>query len=124
MGVDGFAELDGFADTLSRAIPAIVPKVKPVVSKGALNIKTQLRDEATKSVHFKKAAWTISYDLTDDANSVEAEIGPEKKAAGNLANIAYFGGVNGGGGTVPDPKNALDDEASRFMAALELVVAL
>jgi len=124
MAVDDFSQLDAFAAVLAQAVPAIQPKVKAVVSKGALNIKNQLREEAEKSVHFKGVAWTISYDITEDAGEVGAEIGPEKKAAGNLGNIAYFGGVHGGGATLPDPQGALEAEADRFMAALELVVDL
>jgi len=124
MAVDDFSQLDAFAAVLAQAVPAIQPKVKAVVSKGALNIKNQLREEAEKSVHFKGVAWTISYDITEDAGEVGAEIGPEKKAAGNLGNIAYFGGVHGGGATLPDPQLALEVEADRFIAALELVVDL
>jgi len=124
MAVDDFSQLDAFAAVLVLAIPAIQPKVKAVVSRGALNIKKQLREEAEKSLHFKGVAWTISYDITEDAGEVGAEIGPEKKAAGNLGNIAYFGGVHGGGATLPDPQGALEAEADRFMAALELVVDL
>ena len=124
MAVDDFSQLDAFAAVLVLAIPAIQPKVKAVVSKGALNIKKQLREEAEKSLHFKGVAWTISYDITEDAGEVGAEIGPEKKAAGNLGNIAYFGGVHGGGATLPDPQLALEVEADRFIAALELVVDL
>jgi len=124
MAVDDFSQLDAFAAVLAQAVPSIQPKVKAVVSKGALNIKKQLREEAEKSLHFKGVAWTISYDITEDAGEVGAEIGPEKKAAGNLGNIAYFGGVHGGGATLPDPQLALEVEADRFMAALELVVDL
>ena len=124
MAVDDFSQLDAFAAVLAQAVPAIQPKVKAVVSKGALNIKKQLREEAEKSLHFKRLGWTISYDITEDAGEVGAEIGPEKKAAGNLGNIAYFGGVHGGGATLPDPQLALEVEADRFIAALELVVDL
>jgi len=124
MAVDDFSQLDNFANLLAQAVPAIQPKVKAVVSKGALNIKNQLRSDAEKSLHFKGVAWTISYDITEDAGEVGAEIGPEKKAAGNLGNIAYFGGVHGGGATLPDPQGALEAEADRFIAALELVVDL
>jgi hypothetical protein len=124
VAVDDFSQLDAFADVLARAVPAILPKVRPVVSKGALNIKNQLRAEAERSPHFKGLAWTVSYDITDGPDGVEAEIGPEKKAAGNLGNIAYFGGAHGGGASLPDPEGALEAETDRFMAALEMVVDL
>lgn len=124
MAVDDFSQLDAFAAELLRAVPAVQSKVRPVVSKGALNIKNQLRSEAEKSPAFKRLAWTVSYDIDEGPEGIEAVIGPEKKAAGNLGNIAYFGGAHGGGATLPDPQGALDDESSRFMAALELVVDL
>lgn len=124
MAVDDFSQLDAFAATLAAAGSVVQPKVKAVVSKGALNIKNQLRSEAEKSPAFKRLAWTVSYDLTEDPSGTEAEIGPEKKAAGNLGNIAYFGGAHGGGATLPDPQQALDDEADRFMSTLELAVDL
>ena len=124
MAVDDFSQLDGFADVLAKAVPAIDAKVRPIVSKGALNIKNQLRDEAEKSPAFKRLAWTVSYDIDEGLDGIEAVIGPEKKAAGNLGNIAYFGGAHGGGATLPDPQGALETAADRYVAALELVMDL
>lgn len=97
-------------------VPAQLARhARPVVSKGALNIKNQLRDEAkaSRTLGFDRF---IDYDLVDDGFG--AEIGPRKEARGSLANIAYFGGVYGGGGTVPDPRGALEAEAPRFMQEL------
>ena len=54
---------------------------------------------------------------------IEAEIGPETGGAGSLAGFAYFGGVNGGGGTVPDPQGALDAEAPNVEKHLGALVA-
>lgn len=93
---------------------------RPVVAKGASNIKDQLREEMGRSRHFK-AAKSISYDLDNDGYG--AEIGPTKTGAGPIANIAYFGGSNGGGGTVPDPLGALEAEAPRFADALSKLAA-
>lgn len=114
-----------------KAVPARLARhAKPVVSKGADNIRNQMRDEMSSSAHFKKAAKSITYDLIDDGFG--AEIGPVK-GAGSIANIAYFGGSGwsgrkkpgpgwqqgpGGGGTVPDPRGALKAEAPRFIKAL------
>lgn len=95
---------------------------KPIVAEGANNIKNQLRDEMegrltpVSTAVGDQIARTISYDLTD--GGFAAEIGPRKEGAGNLANIAYFGGAFGGGGTVPDPRGALEAEAPKFMDAL------
>ena len=104
---------------------------RPVVERGARNIRDQLRDEMRNSKHFKAAAKSISYDLDDDGYG--AEIGPKKGGPGAIAVIAYFGGSAwsgrrrpgrgwqqgpGGGGTVPDPRGALEAEAPRFEKAL------
>ena len=91
--------------------------VRPVVEKGANNIKTDMRDAASKSRHFKFAP-TIGYDVEVESGHFEAKVGPELGGAGSLAGIAYFGGVRGGGGTVEDPQAALDREAPRFEKAL------
>ena len=104
---------------------------RPVIERGARNIRDQLRDEMRSSKHFKSTAKAISYDLDNDGYG--AEIGPEKGGSGALAVIAYFGGSAwsgrrrpgrgwqqgpGGGGTVPDPRGALEAEAPRFEKAL------
>ena len=126
MAVDDFSELEHLARSFEQSVSTMDPKVTAVVSKGALNIKNQLRKEAEKSPYFKRFGWTISYDLVSGPGGAEAEIGPssEDKSPGNIANIAYFGGAHGGGASIPDPQGALDAEADRFMAALEAVVDL
>lgn len=86
----------------------------PVLSKGALNIKTQMQEELRQSGNggFRFVASTVSYDLSNTPGVLEAEIGPSKPA-GALANIAYFGTYKGGG-TVADPRGALEAEAGNF----------
>jgi len=106
------ADLRGAGSRVSSKVPA-------VVSKGALNIKNQMREEADQSTHFR-FDYTISYDLEEGGFS--AIIGPEKGGAGSLANIAYFGGANGGGGTVPDPVGALEAEIPNFTKAIGALI--
>jgi len=112
------SEVRQFAADLTRASMKVAQGTPAVVSKGALNIKKQLAQELTRSAHFKGAAHTVSYDLLD--GGFAAEIGPssESGSPGNLANLAYFGGSNGGGGTVADPREALTAEGERFIKAL------
>lgn len=106
-------------------VPGLLARhARPVVNHGALNIKKQLVEEWERSAHFTTSGGRpakISYDIEDDGFS--AVIGPEHSGVGNLANIAYFGGSNGGGGTVPDPRGALDAEAPKFAKALADVAA-
>jgi hypothetical protein len=90
----------------------------PVLSKGALNIKNQMRDSFRESHNpgFRFVAQTVSYDLHTEGNELSAEIGPTKPE-GALANVAIFGTPRGGG-TVADPREALEAEAPRFEKAL------
>lgn len=111
-------EIREFSEDISR-IPAVLARhAMPVVERGALNIRNQLREEMGASAHFAGVARSISYDL--DLDDLSAEIGPsaDPGSPGNLANIAYFGSSRGGGGTVPDPQEALDAEAPNFTEAL------
>ena len=125
---DGFtidtSELRALAAKLTDSTRGVERDVRQVVSKGALNIRTQLRDEMGASPSFGALAGGITYDLTGNAFFSEAQIGPVKKKGsgtggiGKGANIAYFGGSNGGGGTVPDPRGALERETPKFEKAL------
>lgn len=107
-----------------HAVPERLTRhIWPVVNKGALNIKTTMRADAQASPHFKGIARSIGYDITTASfggdGVIQSEIGPAHGhgEAGNLANIAYWGGAHGGGG-VRDPQAALDEEAPRFEKAL------
>jgi len=113
------SELTKLARDLTSAGTAAARDIKPVVSRGALAIKSQMRSEMGGSPHFKGTAQSITYDITERADGVEAQIGAKVGAGeiGGLAHIAYFGGSTGGG-TVADPQAALDAEAPKFEAAL------
>ena len=121
MAVDA-SELRALIADLSSAPKLVRSEARAVVSKGALNIKNQMRDEVARSRHFR-FAHTVSYDLKVGGDTIEAEIGPETGGVGSLAGFAYFGGVNGGGGTVPDPQGALDAEAPNVEKHLDALVA-
>lgn len=135
MAVDA-SELRKLVADLSAAPKVVRSEARAIMSKGALNIKNQMRDEAARSRHFK-LAHTISYDLKVGGDTIEAEIGPEEGGAGSLAGFAYFGGSPwterkkpgrgwqqgpGGGGTLPDPQGALDAEAPNVEKYLDALV--
>lgn len=108
------SDLDGLARDL-RAIPAaMVPKMRGVVAKSAVNTKKIMRADARKSRHFKQIAPTIGYDLEIGGDVIEAEIGPSGGGAASLAGIAYFGTSKPGGGTVRNPEDAMLEEAPNF----------
>ena len=117
MSVDA-SDLDGLARSF-RAIPALmVPKMRGVVAKSALNTKNAMRADASTSQHFKQLAPTISYDLKVNEfggdGVIEAEIGPSGGGSASLAGIAYFGTSRPGGGTVRNPEDAMLEEAPNF----------
>lgn len=112
------SELRTLARDLEQ-IPAKVQRgVRPVISKGSLNMKQELQMDLASSQHFSGITFSVDYDIKVDARGVEGRIGPNKdKYGGALANVAIFG-TSRGGGTVPDPSIALAAEADRFETAL------
>lgn len=115
------SQLRAFAVELGKVPAEVTVKVLPVVKKGAVNIRKAMQADFRKSRHFSQIARSINFDVNTDGAGVEAEIGPDKsvaRAGAPLAHIAYWGGANGGGGTVRDPAQALADEAPRFESEL------
>lgn len=104
------SDLNAFIARAESAISGTEREIEQVISKGALNIKSQLQREMSASKHFSRVAAAISYDIKTvgafGGGAIEAEIGPDKDGAGPLANVAYFGTPRGGG-TVADPRVAL-----------------
>lgn len=131
-----------------RAIPPeMIRHTTPVVERGANNIKREIRANFQGSEHFSPVARSVRYNLSRRSafgeGQVEAEIGPmpdgrpapraDRKFAANdpdfafdrgkddpspLAHIAIHGTARGGGGSVEDPKKALENEAPKFAKAL------
>lgn len=114
------SDLTDFGDHLVASVDDLLDAVKPVVAKGALNVKTSMREQMEQSEHFAQVAPSITYDTREGATWVEAEIGPKTagQVVGDLAHLAYFGGAHGGGGTVRDPQVDLDEEEPKFAAGL------
>ena len=88
---------------------------KPVINRAGLNIKNQMR--ADMAGHHRVAS-SIAYDILDDGYAVEIGPSSEGRSPGNIANIEYFGGAHGGGGTVADPETALRAEEPGFLRAM------
>jgi len=112
------SELGALARDLTRIPSDMVPKLKGVVARSALNTKNIMRKDLRGHVHFKQIAPTVIYDLKVNAFAgdgvVEAEIGPSGGGAASLAGIAYFGTSKPGGGTVRSPEDAMLEEAPNF----------
>ena len=109
------SEVRTFAADMRQVDSRLARHVKPIIKRGAQNIKNQLVEEMRSSRHFRGVAPGISYDLVDDGYT--AEIGPTRGKPGSLANVAYFG-TSRGGGTVRNPEYALAEEIPGFQQAL------
>lgn len=117
MSVD-IRQLDQWADVLRAAGEDALSSGEKVVSKGALNIKTEARENAPHGPHTPHYRNSINYDIKREDDAVEAEIGPDKnKRQGPLGNIFEYGTID----TPPKPhlEPALDHEEDRFYEACE-----
>jgi hypothetical protein len=112
------SDFDGLIRDLMKIPADMVPKIKDVVAKSALNTKKIMQADAKRSRHFGQLARTINYDLKTHGFAgdgvIEAEIGPSGGGAASLAGLAYFGSSKPGGGTVRNPEDAMLEEAPNF----------
>ncbi|GAA1992894.1 hypothetical protein GCM10009718_33270 [Isoptericola halotolerans] len=115
------SELRTLSADLAAAPESAAKKVPAILGRGAKNIRDQMRSEAEKSRRYFKLGYTIDYEkVREEGTSFSTEIGPNRARheQAKLAHVAYFGGVHGGGGTLPDPQGALDAEAPEVMKYL------
>lgn len=107
------SDLRALSADLANAPGVAASKVIGALDASAKRIEAAMRADAAKSKSFR-----FSGTIGTDREGWERVIGAKKGGAGSLAHIAYFGGANGGGGTVRDPNEALQDEAPAFEKAL------
>lgn len=109
-----FSQVEKLAADLQAVPEETRPKFRAVVSKGALNVKNQMREEASGHPTYRHFPSSISYDMQGDYG---AEIGPDKsRVQGALGNLLYFGTSKTGG--VLDINGPLNREAPRFTDAI------
>ena len=113
-------EVTELAADLGRVSGAAVPLIDGVMRDSAERITEELAADARGSRHFRQIAPAMSFDRDYRIGQVGYEMGPDRSRtpAAALANIAYFGGSNGGGGTL-DISAPLRSEEPRMMAALD-----
>ena len=99
------------ADIGKSADPVRVSvEARKVIQKGSLNIKNELRAQASASVAEARAlSGFITYDTKQTSTGVSGEIGPTEGASGSFA-FLYFGNSKNGP-LLPDPGDALNKEA-------------
>lgn len=97
-------------------------KIRPIFNKTAVEIKKGMQKDFQGSQHFKQVGRSIDYEVEIGAHGLSVEIGPnaETNAAAPLAGIAYFGGSNGGGGSVRDPIFHARDQGAKMVGFLAM----
>jgi hypothetical protein len=122
---DGAAELYRFASDVAKAAEASVREVDPIVRTEAHELKDRMNSDLAGSRHFRGAAGSVTHDSRYSFGSVGYEVGPDKgRRGGAITNIAYFGGSNGGGGTVDldgafaDAGRSLEQNLGKFLGGL------
>lgn len=111
------AEVSALAADMGTSAARVAAEARPIVTKGAVNVKNQMRADAEASTYFGQIGRAVNFDIRGSGLDLVAEIGYDKGSPGSLANIAIYG-TSRGGGTVADPENALADELPRFEQAL------
>jgi hypothetical protein len=110
-------DLDGLKRDLLGAGAAVLPAVRAVTAKGALNVKNEWRQHWTGHAHAPLLPLAVTYDTSFAPTGAEAVIGPDKdKSQGALGNLFEYGSSNNA--PIPGGAPALDKEAPRFEQAL------
>lgn len=111
------SELRALSVDLTQAALKANVAVRPVLQKGALNIKTDWRARWSGFAHAPRLDESVTYDTTITATGIEAEIGPDKGLTqGALGNLLEFGSINNA--PIPGGQPALDAEAPKFEKAI------
>lgn len=110
-------DLDRWAVDLDEAARGVIPQVRQVVQKGALNIKTGAQRRVSGLAHAPSYPSAITYESREWSTGAEAEIGPDKgRRQGALGNLLEYGSVNNG--PIPHIAPATAEELPRFEKAI------
>lgn len=111
------SSLDAWIADLRRAAVEIEEQGEQVVSKGALNIKTDWKEHWDGYAHLPHLPRAINYDVQRDGGTVEASIGPVRgELQAGLAPYIEYGTVNNP--PLPGMEPAVDEEEPRFERAV------
>lgn len=108
MDVD-MSEFTKYADDLRRAGFKARPAIRPVVQKGGVVLKEQMRSEAEGVAHAPALPAAITFETTELRDGVRLEVGPREGGAGSLG-LLYYGNSKTGP-VLKDPMFALRREA-------------
>ena len=97
MAMIDVSQVNALAQKLAAAPLKKHALVAAAVKKGAQNIKEAIQEDVKGSGNKGIRRIPIAYEMKAEGTRIEADIGPRKEGAGNLANIAFFGTERGGG---------------------------
>ncbi|MCI1635205.1 hypothetical protein [Bifidobacterium sp.] len=97
MAMIDVSQVNALAQKLAAAPLKKQALVAAAVKKGAQNIKEAIQEDVQGSSNKAIRRIPIAYEMKAESTRIEADIGPRKEGAGNLANIAFFGTERGGG---------------------------
>lgn len=112
------SDLDDLAVALDGAADEAGKRVRPVITRGALNVKTDWKRRWAHLSNAPALPAAITYDTRLTPTGAAAEIGPEKeRRQGALGNLIEYGSVN----NAPHPggRPAAAAEEPRLARALE-----
>ena len=111
--------IDELVAAFDESVTKLPEGARKVVSKGALNIKTETRRRWQGIAHAPRLPYSVTYDTWTRAGAVGAEIGPvdEPNNQGFLGRIIELGAEHNA--PIPALLPALALEEPRFLAACE-----
>jgi len=122
-----FRELNVLALSIAAVESRLPAAARAVVSKAALNIKQDTRENISDHPSWKRLASTVNYNLAGNAFHSEAVVGYDDAGQGELAGIYEFGSAHraphpplypAAAREVPNFEKALGEVAAKITEAL------
>ena len=88
------SELSALAAELMAAPAKVIPALAPVAYRAGMNMKRIMKADASGHRHLATLPGKVEYEVTQNASSIEVEVGFRDEGQGELANIAAFGSSN------------------------------
>ena len=107
------SELSALANDLMAAPAKVIPALVPVAYKAGMNMKRIMKADASGHRHLATLPGKVEYVVTQNASSIEIEVGFRDEGQGELANIAAFGSSNNA--PVMDITHGLTEEVPKFV---------
>lgn len=97
MGMIDAGQINELAEKLATVAARKHVLVAAAVKHGAQNIKESVQSDLQSSGNRAIRHIGVTYEMKEKGPVIEADIGPRKGGASDLANIAFFGTSRGGG---------------------------